>query len=259
VPIALSVTPASPAAANTTETLTATVGAAGSVQFTDGDTNIGAAVPVTGNVAATTTTLLPGVHTLTAVFINADPHFFSPFGSSTATVSYVVNAPTKATATTTTLRVFPNRAFQGLPVIFFANVAPRAAAGTVQFRDDTTALGAPVPVTAGFALTITTLPKGTHSLTAVFTPTAITAPGSTPSPTTVPTPTPAPTPPPVTSPGPTPPPTPTPPPVTSPGPTPPPTPTPAPTPTPITGPVTFAPSTSPPVSLTVNTLVWLQR
>jgi hypothetical protein len=36
--------------------------------------------------------------------------------------------------------------------------------------DGTTALGAPVPVTTGFALTITALPTGMHSLTAVFSP-----------------------------------------------------------------------------------------
>jgi hypothetical protein len=77
------------------------------------------------------------------------------------------------TATTATLKAFPNPAFQGLPVIFLVNVAPSNAAGTVQFRDGITALGAPVPVTAGFAFLISpsTLTTGPHSLTAVFTPT----------------------------------------------------------------------------------------
>jgi hypothetical protein len=82
----------------------------------------------------------------------------------------MVNAASGAKATTTTLRVFPNQPFQGFPVIFLANVAPRSATGTIQFMDGTTALGAPVPISGGFALTITPLPKGTHSLSAVFTP-----------------------------------------------------------------------------------------
>jgi len=56
-------------------------------------------------------------------------------------------------------------------VVFGATVAPHGAAGTVQFMDGNTVLGAPVSVTAGFALLTTSLPRGTHSLTAVFTPT----------------------------------------------------------------------------------------
>ena len=49
---------------------------------------------------------------------------------------------------------------------------PFNATGTVQFKDGTTVLGAPVPVTAGFAFLHTSaLTTGTHTLTAVFTPT----------------------------------------------------------------------------------------
>jgi hypothetical protein len=67
----------------------------------------------------------------------------------------------------------PRRAVDGVPVIFLANVAPLAAVGAVQFiMDGTAALGAPVPVTTtGFALLINSLPEGTHTLTAAFTPT----------------------------------------------------------------------------------------
>jgi hypothetical protein len=53
-----------------------------------------------------------------------------------------------------------------------ARVAPQNVSGTVQFKDGTTNLGGPVPVTAGTALgPLATLSKGPHSLTAVFTPT----------------------------------------------------------------------------------------
>jgi hypothetical protein len=126
-----------------------------------------------GATATVTTTLLPGTHSLTAVFTPTDPTALS--SSTSNTVSYVVNAPT-ATTTTTTVRVVPNRAFQGIPVILLANVAPRGAAGTVQFTDATTALGAPVPVRGGQAFLITTtLTMGTHTISAVFTPTNPTA------------------------------------------------------------------------------------
>jgi hypothetical protein len=40
----------------------------------------------------------------------------------------------------------------------------------VQFFDGNIALGGPVPVTGSFAFLFTTLPKGSHSLTAVFSP-----------------------------------------------------------------------------------------
>jgi hypothetical protein len=56
-------------------------------------------------------------------------------------------------------------------VVLLANIAPVGAVGTVQFMDGESALHAPVPATGGFTLLITPLPKGKHSLTAVFTPT----------------------------------------------------------------------------------------
>lgn len=170
---ALVVTPSgrSAIAAVTTETLTATVSppALGSVRFIEDATDIGAAVPVWGGVAATKTTLSAGTHTLKAVFTPADS---SSFGSSTSNeLSYVVNAPIGQNATVTTLRVFPTPTFLGIPVVLLANVAAVGVAGTIQFMDGTSALSAPVPAADGFALLIIRLPKGEHSLTAVFTPT----------------------------------------------------------------------------------------
>ena len=61
----------------------------------------------------------------------------------------------------------------GASVTFTATVTPDDAAGTVQFRDGTSALGAPVAVTAGVAtLTTTGLSVGDHSITAEFVPSA---------------------------------------------------------------------------------------
>jgi Big-like domain-containing protein len=101
----LDVTPASPVAAGTVKTLTATVSlpeAAGSVQFKAGDNNIGRPVAVSGGTASTKTRLAVGTHPLTAVFTPTDVNAFS--GSTSNTVSYVVNVPTGAKATTTTPR-----------------------------------------------------------------------------------------------------------------------------------------------------------
>jgi Bacterial Ig-like domain (group 3) len=57
-------------------------------------------------------------------------------------------------------------------VIPTAQVAPISASGTVQFKDGSANLGAPVPVVAGTAIgPIRVLTPGSHSLSAVFTPT----------------------------------------------------------------------------------------
>jgi hypothetical protein len=165
------IAPAGPSgvAPGTVETLKATVfpSAAGSVQFEDGGVDIGGPVIVSGGVASSSTTLAPATHSLTAVFNSSDPAFT---GSTSPTVRYVVAAPTGMTATTTALSVFPSGASQGMSVVVLANVAPLGAAGTIQFFEGTATLGAPVPATSGFALLITTLPHGIHSLAAVFTP-----------------------------------------------------------------------------------------
>jgi Bacterial Ig-like domain (group 3) len=56
-------------------------------------------------------------------------------------------------------------------VIPTAQVAPISASGTVQFKDGSTNLGAPVPVIAGTAIgPVSTLAPGSHSLSAVFIP-----------------------------------------------------------------------------------------
>ena len=53
-----------------------------------------------------------------------------------------------------------------------AHLVPTSAAGSVQFKDGTTNLGAPVHVIAGIAVgPLSILRPGQHSLTAVFTPT----------------------------------------------------------------------------------------
>lgn len=168
----LSVSPASPAAAGSSETVKATVSpvAAGSVQFGDGASALGAAVPVSAGVATLSTTLPVGTHSLTAVFTPADPAAFA--GSTSVAVPYEVKAPTGAVATRTKLSVIPNAALpRGVPRLLKADVTPVGAVGTVQFKDRGTNVGKPVSVVRGQAWLVTSqLATGSHSLTAVFTP-----------------------------------------------------------------------------------------
>jgi phosphate ABC transporter phosphate-binding protein len=176
--ISLSVAPSDPSASaslavNTLQTLTATISPAsvvGSVQFKDGAVNVGGPVAVASSIASTTTTLAPGAHSLTAVFTPANPAAAS--GSRSAPVPAVVSVPAGAKATTTTFMAIPSGpVIQGTPVILVAQVSPASAAGTIQFKDGDTELDRPRPVVGGLAMTVTSkLPKGTHSLTAVFTP-----------------------------------------------------------------------------------------
>lgn len=84
--------------------------------------------------------------------------------------------PAVATATSTALAATPNPSTVGDTVTLNATVTP-AAAGTVQFKDGATNLGTPVAVSAAGAASTTTssLSTGSHSLSAVFTPTDPTA------------------------------------------------------------------------------------
>lgn len=82
--------------------------------------------------------------------------------------------PAGITTTTTTLQVAPNPGYSFIPEILIARVSPFNAVGTVQFFDGNTNvrtnLGDAVPVMGGIAMKFATLPKGNHTLTAVFNP-----------------------------------------------------------------------------------------
>ncbi|MFK0158128.1 Ig-like domain repeat protein [Streptomyces sp. NPDC090499] len=92
----------------------------------------------------------------------------------TSNTTYQNTDPSVKTPTTTSLAVSPaSPVTAGTNVTLTATVAPAAAAGTVQFRDNGTALGAPVTVNNGTAvLSTANLAAGSHSLTADFTPTS---------------------------------------------------------------------------------------
>jgi hypothetical protein len=162
-------TPASPQPFGTSVTLTATVttGATGTVQFENGTTAIGSPVTVAGGSASISTSTLPvGTDTLNAVF---SPTAGTNYGASTGTTTYTVTA----LPTTTTLAATPaSPQFSGTSVTLTATVTT-GATGTVQFENGTTAIGSPVTVAGGSAsISTSTLPVGTDTLNAVFTPTA---------------------------------------------------------------------------------------
>ncbi|MEU9453903.1 Ig-like domain repeat protein [Streptomyces sp. NPDC048277] len=98
--------------------------------------------------------------------------FGSPIWFTSNTAYQNTDPAGSVAATTTTLTAAPaSPVVEGTSVKLTAAVAPATAAGTVQFKDGTQALGGPVAVSAGTAsLTTGALAAGGHSLTAEFTP-----------------------------------------------------------------------------------------
>ncbi len=146
-------------------TLTATVSGAAQgniVEFYDGATKLGEGQingSGVGTYAWTPTTA--GARSLTAKFPGT-----AIANSSQSTVQNVqVNAP----VTTGTTVSVPGTAVTGTEVTLSASVAPSNAAGTVQFKDNGTAIGSPVTVAGGQAtLPHTFTTTGAHNITAEF-------------------------------------------------------------------------------------------
>ncbi|MBM4726151.1 hypothetical protein GS446_05890 [Rhodococcus hoagii] len=151
------------AVTGTPVTLSASVtpaNAVGTLQFKDNGASVGAPVTVTaGQATLPHTFTTAGAHSITADFVAGSGFVNSSAPAQTVTV----NAPT-----TTTLQV-PASATTGAPVTFSVSVMPVNAAGTVQFKDNGTAIGSPVAVAAGQASVQHTFgAAGSHSITAEF-------------------------------------------------------------------------------------------
>ncbi len=165
----VSASPSSPQHYGTNVKFTATLtppAATGSVQFLNRTTDIGTPVTVaTGKASITETTLPAGTNLINAVFTPTSSGLYS---NSVGNLVYSVTAaPTKTALTTTPTG---SQAF-GQNVKLTATVTP-AVAGNVQFLNGATVLGTKA-VSAGTAsLTVSTLPVGTLTLTAKFTPTS---------------------------------------------------------------------------------------
>jgi len=155
-------------------TLTATVKAVapgagtptGSVQFYNGKTLLGSHALASGSAAFATTKLTTGTDSVTAVYVAS-----ADYDTSTSAVrSQVVD---KA-STTTTIVSSLNPSITGDKVTFTATVTAKAPGagtptGTVTFKDGSTTLGRGTLNSSRKAtFAISTLVKGTHSITAVY-------------------------------------------------------------------------------------------
>ncbi|MFE3290544.1 Ig-like domain-containing protein [Rhodococcus sp. NPDC059234] len=146
--------------------LTATISpapAGGTVQFKDGDANIGNPVALTGASATLSHAFdTDGAHVVTAVFGGAPGFAGSTSQARTVAVSTVEAATTLALTT-------PTHAKTGVAVSIAATVSPAPAGGTVQFLDGGTPVGAPVAVAGSVAVLAHTFDSaGSHSITATF-------------------------------------------------------------------------------------------
>lgn len=185
---------------STNITLTATVPAAdaGTVQFYDGTTVLG---DVTQSAGSAQFTYVPanGSHSYTASFVPGTPPG-DPTGNNTnqATIiggstssAQVVNVHPPQIATSTSLSASSTSITAGQSDTLTATVSAAdntsstaGEAGSVQFFDGGSAFGSPVattvsgsgttasPATGTAVLTTTSLPVGSDSMTAVFTPTS---------------------------------------------------------------------------------------
>jgi hypothetical protein len=137
------------------------------VSFYDAETLLGTAnVNSSGVATFSTTSLSVGAHSLKAIYSgNA--------GFAASTSSVITETITAAqTTTTTTLAAAPNPVVAGQPVTLTATVSPAptgVSLGTVSFYDGETLLGTGNVNSSGVAaFSLTTLPAGADSLTAVY-------------------------------------------------------------------------------------------
>ena len=171
--VALAASP-TPGVTGSTSAVTATLtpaGATGTVQFTDSGVALGPRQPLAGGAATIAVGNFPAAtHSLQAVFTPTDPALWAP--SSSAVLSYQVNAGTLPLFTTVVLTVVPPVGVGGSPQTLTATLSPAAATGTVRFSDGPAPLGPAQGVVAGSSALTVTLPVGSHPLTVAFTPAA---------------------------------------------------------------------------------------
>jgi len=168
----LTATPVGSAAVGSSVTLNAAITPAtapGTVQFKDGASNIGAAVPVVAGAATTSTSALAtGSHSLTAVFTPTNPpaNPTQYAGSTSPVVTYGITAAPTSVA----LAVNTGTGFGLSPVTFTATVTPGGAQGTVSFTDNGNPIGTAPTGSGTSLLTTSALATGSHSVVATFNP-----------------------------------------------------------------------------------------
>jgi len=134
----------------------------GSVQFRDGATNLGAAVPLVGGAATLRTgALAQGSHSITAVY--------SGDGSNTtSTSSAIAHTVAGAIETTVTLASSGENSTLGGSVTFTATVTGTNPTGNVIFRDGATVIGTVALQNGVATLTVSSLGAGQHVVTAEY-------------------------------------------------------------------------------------------
>ncbi|SEK88315.1 Ig-like domain-containing protein [Rhodococcus maanshanensis] len=137
--------------------------AGGTVQFKDGDVNIGApANVVNGTATLSHAFATAGPRSITAVYSGV-PGFA---GSTSAPSTVAVSLPDVATSTVLSLA---SDAQTGVQASLVAAVTPAPNGGTVQFKDGDIPIGGPVVIVDGKAtLWFTFNTAGDHQITAVY-------------------------------------------------------------------------------------------
>ena len=146
-------------------------GMTGTVTFKDGGATLGTAPLTNGAAAFTTSTLAGGSHSITAEY--SSDTAYNP--STSAALTQTVNLFASSTVVTSSV----NPAVVRQPIVYTATVTPLvpggAPSGTVQFKNGTTNIGAPVPLSNGIATIsgVATInfgfdTPGTFNITAVY-------------------------------------------------------------------------------------------
>jgi hypothetical protein len=137
--------------------------ATGTVQFNDASNLLGTGTLISGAASFTITSLAAGAHSITAAYTGD----INDTGSTSTALAQTVNQVTTSTALSANI----NPAVSGQTVTFGATILPSTATGSVQFVDvfngTPTVLGTGV-VSGGAAGLATALPRGAHSITAVY-------------------------------------------------------------------------------------------
>jgi probable HAF family extracellular repeat protein len=135
----------------------------GTIQFMNGATALGSPATLAGATATlTTSSLSVGTHSISAVYSGDS-------SNSTSTSAPLSESIGAAGSTITSVVSTLNPATLGQSVAFLAAVTGSNPTGTIQFKDGSTSLGAPVAMSSGAAsLTTSSLAGGTHSITAVY-------------------------------------------------------------------------------------------
>jgi Bacterial Ig-like domain (group 3)/FG-GAP-like repeat/FG-GAP repeat len=139
----------------------------GTVTFLDGATTLGTGTLASGVASYSTSALVVGAHSITAVYAG-DSNFS---GSTSSAVAVTVNA--LPVSTSTALTASTASAVSGTSVTFTAIVSPASGtttpAGTVTFADAGATIGTgSLDPTGKATFATTTLAVGSHSITAVY-------------------------------------------------------------------------------------------